>query len=115
MTGRHADLVRNLLASVTQTAGSVPATTRAAIQARAAQLVGGVEPSAAAHVDLPADLAAYLNAVIRHAWRVTDDDVARLTRAGHSDDTIFEATVTAAVGAGTSRLARALDLLHGDR
>jgi hypothetical protein len=112
MTGRYAQLVSQLLASVTGTPGRVPLATRQAILDRAAGLVNA-EP--VAPVDLPADLARHVDAVIQHAYRVTDDDVARLSSAGHSDDAIFEATVSAAVGAGTSRLARALELLHGDR
>jgi alkylhydroperoxidase family enzyme len=115
MPGRYAQFVSRLLDSVTRTPGALPPGTRQAIQQRADRLVAGDDPRQATPVGLPADLARHVDAVIRHAYRITDDDVARLSSAGHSDDTVFEATVTAAVSAGTSRLARALEMLHGDR
>jgi hypothetical protein len=52
----------------------------------------------------PADFAAYLEKVRHHAYEVTDRDVDALKRAGHSEDEIFEHTVSAAVVAGLERL-----------
>ena len=62
--------------------------------------------------DPPAQLAPYVEKVRRHAYRVTDDDVASLRQAGYSEDQIFEATVCTALGAGLSRLEKGLALLE---
>jgi len=52
-------------------------------------------------------LGAYVAAVREHAYRVTDEQVAALSAAGLSDDAIFEATVSAALGASLMRFERA--------
>jgi len=59
-------------------------------------------------------LAAYVDKVARHAYKVTDDDLAALQRAGHSDDALFEVTVAAALGAALGRLERGLAALRGE-
>jgi len=60
------------------------------------------------------DLARYVDTVARHAFKVTDGDVAALQRAGYSDDALFEATVAAALGAALGRLERGLAALRGE-
>jgi hypothetical protein len=55
-----------------------------------------------------ADIDPYLDKVRRHAYRVTDEDVAGLHEAGWSDDEIFELTVAAASGQAFYRLHRGL-------
>ncbi|HZO49078.1 MAG TPA: hypothetical protein VFB26_02935 [Gaiellaceae bacterium] len=60
---------------------------------------------------VPEAAAAYVAKVRTAAYRVTDDDVARLREAGLSEDEIFELTVAAAVGAGLERLDAALGAL----
>jgi len=52
----------------------------------------------------PPELAAYVEKVRLHAYRVTDGDVDALKSAGFSEDEIFEHTVSAAVAAGLERL-----------
>jgi alkylhydroperoxidase family enzyme len=49
-------------------------------------------------------LAAYLDKVRRHAYRVTDADVQALKDAGVTEDEIFEQTVAAAISEGLRRL-----------
>lgn len=49
-------------------------------------------------------LAPYLAKVRARAYTVTDDDVEELTRAGLSEDEIFEATVSVAIAEGLRRL-----------
>jgi alkylhydroperoxidase family enzyme len=61
--------------------------------------------------DEPPAARAYLEAVRRHAYRVTDRDVAELRARGLSEDEIFELTVAAAVGAGLQRLDAGLEAL----
>ncbi len=53
---------------------------------------------------IPSDIAAYVDTVKRHAYRVTDQDVEALKQAGYSEDAIFEATGAAALGAALMRL-----------
>lgn len=73
-----------------------------------ARLRAAAQPDRAA----PAALEPYLDTVRRHAYRVTDRDVEELKAAGHSEDELFEHTVSAAVGAGLLRLEAALRTLH---
>jgi threonine synthase len=59
----------------------------------------------------PAGFEPYLDKVRNRAYSVTDADVEALKAAGHSEDQIFEQTVSAAVGAGLHRLERGLACL----
>ena len=49
-------------------------------------------------------LGSYVGKVAEHAYQITDADVAALQAANYTDDEIFEATVSAALGAGLFRL-----------
>ena len=62
--------------------------------------------------EAPPDLRAYLDKVRRHAHRITDGDVQALKEAGHSEDEIFEHTVSAAAAAGLERLDAGLRTLR---
>lgn len=53
---------------------------------------------------VPEPLSAYVAAVHRHAYEITDRDVEELRTAGYSEDVIFEITVAAAYGAAFARL-----------
>lgn len=57
-------------------------------------------------------LGAFAQKVAEHAFRVNDDDIRGLQRANYSDDQIFEAAVSAALGAGLFRLERVLAVLR---
>ena len=59
----------------------------------------------------PPDFAAYLDKVRTRAYTVTDADVEELKTAGHSEDEIFEQTVSTAVAAGLLRLEAGLEAL----
>lgn len=72
------------------------------VEARRAAFAGHAEDPAVEH---------YVDVVRRHAYRMTDEDVERLRDAGLDDDTIFELTVAAALGAGGERLRVGLSLL----
>jgi alkylhydroperoxidase family enzyme len=63
-----------------------------------------IRRAAASGGELPDPLAAYADTVRRHAYKVTDADVAGLLAAGYSEDQIFELTVAAAYGASRRRL-----------
>jgi alkylhydroperoxidase family enzyme len=60
----------------------------------------------------PPELAAYLEKVRLHAYKVTDRDVDELKEAGFSEDEIFEHTISAAVAAGLERLDAGLATLR---
>ena len=60
---------------------------------------------------MPLPLARFVDKVARAAYEVGDEDVEELRVAGYSDDDIFEAVVSVAVGAGLSRLAIGLAAL----
>jgi len=102
--GRYAAYTARLADGVlTQPGHTLPALRRAVL-ARA---------SGAPGEDVPPALAAYVDKVARHAYKVTDEDLGRLQQAGHSDDALFEVTVSAALGAALGRLERGLAALRG--
>jgi hypothetical protein len=67
--------------------------------------------SAADGSGVPADLAALVDKIHRHAYKVTDDDIARV-RASYGDDRMFELIVSAALGASRKRLLAGLEALE---
>jgi hypothetical protein len=91
--------------------GSCSPGLRQAVETHAARLSGGSDRSPQS---IPSDLIAYVNKVTRHAYEVTDQDVAQLQTAGYSEDAIFEITMCASVGASLARLERGLMALNGD-
>ena len=60
-------------------------------------------------------LGAFAQKVAEHAFKVNDEDIRELHRAHYSDDQIFEAAVSAALGAGLYRLECVLALLRANR
>ena len=54
--------------------------------------------------NLSGPLGPYVRKVAEHAYEITDEDIASLHVANYTDDEIFEATVSAALGAGLFRL-----------
>lgn len=63
-------------------------------------------------LELSGPLGVYVRKVVEHSHAVGDEDIAGLHRAGYTDDQIFEATVSAALGAGLLRLGRILRALQ---
>lgn len=109
---RHMPLVRGLVGSILTTAGDTDPALRRTIEARSAALGG--RPGAAGADGVPEALRAYVDKVARHAYKVTDRDLDDLKRAGYSEDAILEITLSAALGAGMSRLERGLAALRGE-
>jgi hypothetical protein len=70
-----------------------------------------VRHAVADDVGVPTDLQALVSKIHRHAYKVTDDDLARL-RETYGDDQLFEIVVSAAVGASRIRLAAGLAALE---
>src|SRR5437660_1177604 len=84
--GRYAAYAAALRDGVLGPAGQTPADLRRAVMARAAQLGGKTDRTEAATV--PPTLAGYVDKVARHAYKVTDEDLAGLLRAGNSEDAL---------------------------
>ncbi len=84
---------------------------RAAIEAPGT-LDRGTRQAALAGQPVRPELAAYVDKVRRHAYRVTDGDVDTLRRAGYSEDQVLELTIATAVGAGLERLDAGLRALE---
>jgi len=114
-TGRYAVLTKRLLDSVLATSGHTGTELRRAVFARAfgPHPLSGTARGTGAE-DIAPDLAGYVDKVARHAYTVTDEDLAALQRAGNSDDVLFEATVAAALGAALGRLERGLSALRAE-
>lgn len=67
--------------------------------------------AAAAGRDVPPELAGLVERIHRHAYRVTDEEMAAL-RGRFSEDELFEVVVAAALGAARHRLEAALQALE---
>ncbi|MGH7476589.1 MAG: hypothetical protein ACRELD_09895 [Longimicrobiales bacterium] len=107
---RHAELIRRLREAALTGPGATDAQLREAVEARAASLGGRAAPETA----VPDPLTRFVDQVALHAYRVTEQDIEALRRAGYSEDAIFEIAATAALGAGLGRLERGLAALKGD-
>jgi alkylhydroperoxidase family enzyme len=99
-TDPHAELFERLVETVLEGPGELgPAVRRAAAE-------GG---------DVPEEFRPYLDKVARHAYKTTDEDVDALRAAGYSEDQIFEATVSCALGACRRRLDAGLTAIDAAR
>lgn len=99
MTKKYDEFVKRLTDAVLESPGETKPDLRRAIAARRMS-------------EVPADLRSYVEKVSQHAYKVTDDDIAALQRAGYTEDQIFEVTTAAAVGAALDRMKRGLSALH---
>ena len=116
-TRRYAALVERLVDSVLATSGHTTSKLRRAVFARAfgplSSRLSGTERETGGE-DIAPDLAGYVDQVALHAYKVTDEDLVALKRAGNSDDVLFEVTVSAALGAAVGRLERGLSALRAE-
>ena len=69
-----------------------------------------IREAAAEGSGVPADLQPLIEKIHRHAYKVTDDDIARL-HSKYDDDKMFEIVVSAAIGASRNRLLAGLEAL----
>jgi alkylhydroperoxidase family enzyme len=60
---------------------------------------------------LPREIVGYVEKISRHAYKVTDRDIAALKEAGYTEDQILEITISASLGPAMARLERGLSLL----
>jgi hypothetical protein len=68
------------------------------------ELIAELRAAARPERPAPSDFETYVEKVRTAAYTVTDDDAEALKAAGHSEDEIFEQTVSTAVAAGLERL-----------
>jgi alkylhydroperoxidase family enzyme len=109
---RYVELAERLRDAVLEGKGETDSRLRQAVAARSAELAG--QPGAPARVEIPADLRQLVDKTALHAYRITEEEIAALRRAGYSEDAIFEIAISAAVGGGLARLERGLAALEGD-
>lgn len=95
----YARKMESLRYAVLSGPGSLPPHVRQAIS-EGARLSGALE--------------VFVQKITTEASTLTDDDIAELHRAHYTDDQIFEAIVSAAVGAGLFRLESVLNLLRSN-
>jgi len=62
---------------------------------------------------IPQELESYLKKLALHAYRIMDEDLDSLRRAGYSDDMIYEITLVGAVGAALVGLELLFQALYG--
>ena len=96
----YANKMERLRHAVLSSPGSLPPNIRQAI-------------SEGTYVSGP--LGTFAQKVSDHAFMVRDDDIGELHRTHYSDDQIFEAAVSAALGAGLYRLERVREALHANQ
>lgn len=98
MHDRHAAKMRALSEAILQGKGALSPATREALA------TGG---------EAPEGLARYAAKVSKQAYRVTDAEVEALKAQGYTDDQLFEATISLALGAALTRLEAGLGALGG--
>ena len=106
-TARYDALVQRLTQSVLDTPGDAAPALRRAVLER------GKRPGSPGREAIPPELASYIDKVARHAYKVTDAELASL-QTRHSQDMLFEMTVAATVGAALHRLERGMAALRGE-
>ena len=74
------------------------------LRQRIEQYAHSLSASRQAQAAIPPELETYIEKVTLHAYKVTDEDIAKLKALGYSEDELFEITISAALGAGRSRL-----------
>lgn len=107
---RHAEKIQNLVEGVLNGPGHSTPELRRAVEQKSAAHAGRLPESSDS---LPQELAAYVDKIALHAYKVTDEDIQTLREAGHSEDAIFEMTLSAALGAGMARLERGIAAMKG--
>jgi hypothetical protein len=106
---RCADLVLTLGSAITRKPSLDPydrqlRRLRNAVLSGPGSLSPAIRQSIGDALEFPGRLGAYTRKVAEQAYRITDDDIAELHLAHYTDDQIFEATVSASLGAGLLRL-----------
>jgi hypothetical protein len=91
-----------------------PGTTSPEERQRIANWSGNPDQEPASQ-QFPEALAKLLNKVARYAYKVTDEDVQAVLDAGYSEDAVFEAILSAAVGTAAARYERGMAVLRATK
>lgn len=110
MSHRYREYVRSIREAVLGRGRTDPSLRRA-IESRAARLGGR---SGGGDGEVLSELQPLVDTVATRAYRVTDQDMGALRRAGWSEDELYEICAGAALGAGLGRLERGLAALRGE-
>ncbi len=111
MHEKYAEYTRSLVEAVLDSPGETTPALRHACRAWSAQLSGRTPAQTS---QFPPEVERYLSKVALHAYKVTDQDLEALRTAGYDEDAIFELTLSAALGAGITRLECGLAALKGE-
>jgi hypothetical protein len=111
MRTRYTDLSQRLNDAILTSPGVTDPTLRRAIAEQSARW--SYSPPQQIE-QVPPELVTYVKKVALYAYKTTEEDIDALRRAGYDDDAIFEITLSAALGAGMTRLKRGLAALKGD-
>lgn len=109
MNDRHALQMGAMLDAVATQPGVTTTALREQVRAYAQRL--SLDPSADP-LDVPPELVAYVRKVTFHAYKVLDEDILSLQKAGYSDDALFEITLSVSMGTARARLERGLHTLQ---
>jgi hypothetical protein len=99
-----------LLDRLVAVTGKLDGEVRNAILRRGAETAGVAREGG----EVPEALRAWVDVIAKHAWRATDEEVAKLRAAGYDEDAIFEAALCAATGASWARYERGLAVIRGE-
>ena len=112
MTDAYPTNIKNLIQAVLTSPGEIDPSVRQAIQAHLVQLSS---PPNGREVEVAPEIASYIEKIALHAYKITQADIDALKERGYSEDAIFEITLSAALGAGITRLEKGLAALKGDQ
>ena len=108
-SGRHAEKINNLVDSVLNSPGHSDPRLRHEVEHRVAAHTAGL---AIDKTRLPREITNYVDKIALHAYKVTDEDIKALLDSGHTEDVIFELTLSAALSAGMIRLRNGMSALE---
>jgi hypothetical protein len=111
MHTRYTALTQQLRNAILASPGETDPALRRAIEEQSAQWSSSTPQQVE---QVPPELVTYVKKVALYAYKTTGEDVESLRKAGYDEDAIFEITLSAALGAGMTRLERGLAALKGD-
>ena len=109
---RHTEKIKNLVDGLLDGQGDSEPQLRRSVEARAAALSGRKSEQ---EVELPQHVMIYVDKIAKHAYKVTDEDIETLYKAGYSEDAVFELTLSAALGAGIARFECGMSALKAEK
>ena len=106
---RYSEDMQRIADDILMSSGETSQTLRQAIQGRAFAISSHTSSE---KENIPSELIPYIDKIALHAYKVTDEDIATLREQGHSEDALFEITLSAALGTSLARLHYGLTALE---